>query len=77
MKIRVKAEETIYLEYFVEVPEEILNLDKDRVTYKTLVKQNIRNWIDENQSEFDYQDYDSDRSWYDWEEVGEEWDNEH
>ena len=77
MKIRVKAEETIYLEYFVEVPEEILNLDKDRVTYKTLVKQNIHNWIDENQSEFDYQDYDSDRSWYDWEEVGEEWDNEH
>lgn len=69
MRIRVKAEETVYLEYFVDVPEEILNLDKDRVTYKTLVKQNIRNWIDENQSEFNYQDYDSDRSWYDWEEV--------
>ena len=65
MKIRVKAEETVYLEYFVEVPEEILNLDRRRM----YMKRNIHNWIDENQSEFNYQDYDSDRSWYDWEEV--------
>ena len=35
----------------------------------------IQDWINKNQSEFDYQDYDSDRSWYDWEEVGEEWEN--
>ena len=73
MRIRVKAEETIYLEYFVDVPEETLNLDRRRM----YMKKNICNWIDENQSEFNYQDYDSDRSWYDWEEVGEEWDNEH
>tara|TARA_R110002110_G_scaffold348349_1_gene558533 strand:+ start:292 stop:513 length:222 start_codon:yes stop_codon:yes gene_type:complete len=73
MRIRVKAEETVYLEYFVDVPEEILNLDRRRM----YMQKNIRNWIDENQSEFNYQDYDSDRSWYDWEEVGEEWNNEH
>jgi len=73
MRIRVKAEETVYLEYFVDVPEETLNLDRRRM----YMKKNICNWIDENQSEFNYQDYDSDRSWYDWEEVGEEWDNEH
>ena len=72
MRIRVKAEETVYLEYFVDVPEEILNLDRRRM----YMQKNIRNWIDENQSEFNYQDYDSDRSWYDWEEVGEEWNNE-
>tara|TARA_R100001463_G_scaffold60925_3_gene113580 strand:+ start:598 stop:807 length:210 start_codon:yes stop_codon:yes gene_type:complete len=65
MRIRVKAEETVYLEYFVDVPEEILNLDRRRM----YMKRNIHNWIDENQSEFNYQDYDSDRSWYDWEEV--------
>ena len=74
MKIRVKAEETVYLEYFVDVPEEILKESKDRLS-KTYLKRAIHNWIDENQSEFDYQDYDSDRSWYDWEEVGEEWNN--
>ena len=72
MRIRVKAEETVYLEYFVDVPEEILNLDRRRM----YMQKNIRNWIDENQSEFNYQDYDSDRSWYAWEEVGEEWNNE-
>ena len=71
MKIRVKAEETIYLEYFVDVPEEILEESKDRLS-KTYLKNAIHNWIDENQSEFNYQDYDSDRSWYDWEEVTEE-----
>ena len=79
MKIRVKAEETIYLEYFVDVPEEILEESKGRVTKlprnrlsKTYLKRAINNWIDENESEFNYQDYDSDRSWYDWEEVTEE-----
>ena len=78
MKIRVKAEETVYLEYFVDVPEHIIkdNTFGDRVS-KVFLKKAIHKWIDENQSEFNYQDYDSDRSWYDWEEVGEEWNNEH
>ena len=30
MKIRVKAEETVYLEYFVDVPEEIVEYLKDK-----------------------------------------------
>ena len=68
MKIRVKAEETIYLEYFVDVPEEILEESKDRLS-KTYLKRAIHNWINENESEFNYQAYDSDWSWYDWEEV--------
>ena len=78
MKIRVKAEETIYLEYFVDVPEEILEESKactDHRLSKTYLKRAIHNWIDENESEFNYQDYDSVKEWYDWEEVGEEWDN--
>lgn len=73
MKIRVKAEETIYLEYFVDVPEHILEEGKAACTdyrlSKTYLKRAIHNWIDENESEFNYQDYDSDRSWYEWEEV--------
>jgi len=60
MRIRVLAEETIYKEYFVEVPEEILNLDRRRI----YMKKNIHNWIDENETEFNYQDYDSTTLWY-------------
>jgi hypothetical protein len=67
MRIRVLAEETIYKEYFVEVPEEILNLDRRRI----YMKKNIHNWIDENETEFNYQDYDSTTLWYTWEEVQE------
>jgi len=67
MKIRVLAEETIYKEYFVEVPEVILNLDRRRI----YMKKNIHNWIDENETEFNYQDYDSTTLWYTWEEVQE------
>ena len=69
MRIRVKAEETVYLEYFVDVPEEILKESKDRLS-KTYLKRAIHNWIDENESEFNYQDYDSVKEWYDWEFVG-------
>lgn len=70
MKIRVKAEETIYLEYFVEVPEEILEEGKisDRLS-KTYLKKAIHKWINENESEFNYQHYDSVKEWYEWEEV--------
>jgi len=68
MRIRVKAEETVYLEYFVDVPEHILEDSKDRLS-KTYLKKAIHNWIDENQSEFNYQDYDSVKEWYEWEEV--------
>ena len=68
MKIRVLAEETVYKEYFVDVPEEIVEHSKGRLS-KTYLKNAIHNWIDENQTEFNYQDYDSDNSWYTWEEV--------
>ena len=70
MKIRVLAEETVYLEYFVDVPEEILEEGKigDRLS-KTYLKKAIHKWINENESEFNYQDYDSVKEWYAWEEV--------
>ena len=68
MKIRVKAEETIYLEYFVDVPKHILDVSKFLLS-KTYLKNAIHNWVDENESEFDYQDYDSVKEWYAWEEV--------
>jgi hypothetical protein len=71
MKIRVKAEETIYLEYFVDVPEEILEKKPQNLLESMAQKKRISSWIDENQSEFNYQDYDSDRSWWGWEEVTE------
>ena len=76
MKIRVKAEETVYLEYFVDVPEHITKDSRFNCSYHWK-KKAIQDWINENESEFNYQDYDSDRSWYDWEEVGEEWNKEY
>ena len=70
MKIRVLAEETVYKEYFVEVPEEIIEHSKDRLSYS--YRDNaIHNWIDENFGEFDFQEYDSDFNWFAWEEVEE------
>jgi hypothetical protein len=70
MKIRVLAEETVYKEYFVEVPEEIIEYSKDRLSYS--YRDNpIHNWIDENFSEFNFQEYDSDFDWYTWEKVEE------
>ena len=70
MKIRVLAEETVYKEYFVEVPEEIIEYSKDRLSYS--YRDNaIHNWIDENFSEFNFQEYDSDFNWYTWEKVEE------
>lgn len=71
MKIRVKAEETVYLEYFVDVPEEIVEQSKVRLS-KTYLKNAIHNWIDENFGELNYLEYDTDFNWYTWEEVGEE-----
>jgi len=71
MKIRVKAEETIYLEYFVDVPKHILEDSKDRLS-NTYLKKAIHKWINENEMNFYYQHYDSVREWYDWEEVTEE-----
>ena len=60
MKIRVLAEETVYKEYFVEVPEEITS-----GAWNTSIHQ----WIDENFSEFNFQEYDSDFNWCTWEKV--------
>ena len=47
MRIRVKAEETVYLEYFVDVPEEIVEDSKigDRLS-KIFLKKAIHKWID-------------------------------
>ena len=70
MKIRVKAEETIYLEYFVDVPKHILEDSKDRLS-NTYLKKAIHKWINENEMNFYYQHYDSVREWYEWEEVTE------
>ena len=70
MKIRVLAEEIVYLEYFVDVPEEILEDSKGKLS-KTYLKGAIHNWLDENESEFNFQDYDSFRGWVTWEKVEE------
>ena len=60
MKIRVLAEEKVYKEYFVEVPEQITSGGWNA---------SIHQWIDENFSEFNFQAYDSDQRWIEFEKV--------
>jgi hypothetical protein len=69
MKIRVKAEEIIYLECFVDVPDELIKNVND---VPNMTNFNISKWLDQNYQNFNWSDYDSDRDWYDWEEVTEE-----
>ena len=68
MKIRVLAEETVYKECFVDVPEHILEYSKDRLS-KTYLKNAIHNWLSKNGSDFKWVDYDFNFDAYTWEEV--------
>ena len=70
MRIRVKAEETIYLECFVDVPDELIKNVND---VPNMTNFNISKWLDQNHQNFNWSDYDSNRDWYDWEEVTDEW----
>ena len=47
MKIRVLAEETVYKECFVEVPQEVAKTQTE-----------IDNWLSKNGSDFKWADYD-------------------
>ena len=69
MRIRVKAEETIYLECFVDVPDELIK-NIDEVPNMTNV--NISDWLDQNYWNFEWSEYDSDLNWTKWTEVTEQ-----
>jgi len=67
MKIRIEAEKVISSVCEIEVPDEILEESKDKLS-KTYLKQAIHNWIDENYSYFQFDEYCSHWNWTTWEE---------
>ena len=58
MRIRALAEETVYKECFVEVPQEVAKTQTE-----------IDNWLSKNGSDFKWADYDFAWELYTWEEV--------
>ena len=56
MKIIVQAEQKLYMDVEVELPDEL----------------NISDWLDQNYWNFEWSEYDSDLNWVKWTEVTEQ-----
>ena len=69
MKIIVQAEQKLYMDVEVEVPDELIK-DIDEVPNMTNV--NISDWLDQNYWNFEWSEYDSDLNWTKWTEVTEQ-----
>ena len=68
MKIIVQAEQKLYMDVEVEVPDELIK-NIDEVPNMTNV--NISDWLDQNFKDFEWSEYDSDLNWTKWIEVTE------
>jgi len=68
MKIIVQAEQKLYMDVEVEVPDELIK-NIDEVPNMTNV--NISDWLDQNFKDFEWSKYDSDLNWTKWIEVTE------
>ena len=66
MKIIVHAEQKLYMDVEVEVPDELIK-NIDEVPNMTNV--NISDWLDQNFKDFEWSKYDSDLNWTKWIEV--------
>tara|TARA_R100000426_G_scaffold66539_1_gene46386 strand:+ start:49 stop:375 length:327 start_codon:yes stop_codon:yes gene_type:complete len=66
MKIIVQAEQKLYMDVEVEVPDELIK-NIDEVPNMTNV--NISDWLDQNFKDFEWSKYDSDLNWTKWIEV--------
>ncbi len=69
MKIIVQAEQKLYMDVEVEVPDELIK-NIDEVPNMTNV--NISDWLDQNYWNFEWSEYDSDLNWTKWTEVTEQ-----
>ena len=68
MKIIVQAEQKLYMDVEVEVPDELIkNIDE----VPNMTNANISDWIDQNYWNFEWSEYDSDLNWTKWTEVTE------
>ena len=69
MKIIVQAEQKLYMDVEVEVPDELIK-DIDKVPNMT--NANISDWLDQNYWNLEWSEYDSDLNWTKWTEVTEQ-----
>ena len=69
MKIIVQAEQKLYMDVEVEVPDELIkNIDE----VPNMTNANISDWIDQNYWNFEWSEYDNDLNWVKWTEVTEQ-----
>jgi len=69
MKIIVQAEQKLYMDVEVEVPDELIkNIDE----VPNMTNANISDWLDQNYWNFEWSEYDSDLNWTKWTEVTEQ-----
>jgi len=69
MKIIVQAEQKLYMDVEVEVPDELIkNIDE----VPNMTNANISDWLDQNYWNFEWSEYDSDLNWVKWTEVTEQ-----
>ena len=69
MKIIVQAEQKLYMDVEVEVPDELI---KDINEVPNMTNANISDWLDQNYWNFEWSEYDSDLNWTKWTEVTEQ-----
>ena len=69
MKIIVQAEQKLYMDVEVEVPDELI---KDIDEVPNMTNANISDWLDQNYWNLEWSEYDSDLNWTKWTEVTEQ-----
>ena len=69
MKIIVQAEQKLYMDVEVELPDELI---KNINEVPNMTNVNISDWLDENYWNFEWSEYDSDLNWVKWTEVTEQ-----
>ena len=69
MKIIVQAEQKLYMDVEVEVPDELI---KNINEVPNMTNANISDWLDQNYWNFEWSEYDSDLNWVKWTEVTEQ-----
>ena len=63
MKIIVQAEQKLYMDVEVELPDELI---KNINEVPNMTNVNISDWLDQNYWNFEWSEYDSDLNWVKW-----------
>lgn len=69
MKIIVQAEQKLYMDVEVELPDDLI---KNINEVPNMTNANISDWLDQNYWNFEWSEYDSDLNWVKWTEVTEQ-----